>query len=59
MMKNGNELESSEGRGGGKGSGIREADSDDRWFPPKTRLVRKTTAHGIKETVLEIGDQID
>jgi hypothetical protein len=32
-MKNGNELESSEGRGGGKGSGIREVDSDDRWFP--------------------------
>jgi len=32
-MKNGNELESSEGRGGGKGSGIREADSDDRRFP--------------------------
>jgi hypothetical protein len=35
MMKNSNELESSEARGGGKGSGIREADSDDRWFPLK------------------------
>jgi hypothetical protein len=33
MMKKGNELESFKRRGGGKGSGIREADSDDRWFP--------------------------
>jgi hypothetical protein len=33
MIKNGNKLESFKGRGGGKGSGIREADSDDRWFP--------------------------
>lgn len=28
---------SPEGRGGGKGSGIREADSDDRGVPPISR----------------------
>jgi len=33
MMGKGNELEFPEGPGGGKGSGIREADSDDRGFP--------------------------
>ena len=32
-MENSKKLESFKGRGGGKGSGIREADSDDRWFP--------------------------
>jgi hypothetical protein len=33
MMGKGKELELPEGPGGGKGSGIREADSDDRGFP--------------------------
>jgi hypothetical protein len=32
-MENGKELEFHEGPGGGKGSGIRKADSDDRGFP--------------------------
>jgi len=35
-MGKGKELEFSEGPGGGKGSGIREADSDDRGFPLTT-----------------------
>ena len=33
IMEKGKESEFPEGRGGGKGSGIREADSDDRGFP--------------------------
>ena len=33
MMEKGKELKSPEGRGGGKGSGIREADSDDPGSP--------------------------
>jgi len=32
-MRKGKGLEFPEGWGGGKGSGIREADSDDRGFP--------------------------
>ena len=36
MMEKGKELECTRRAGGGKGSGIREADSDDRGFPPKT-----------------------
>jgi hypothetical protein len=35
MIEKGKESEFPEGRGGGKGSGIREADSDDRGVPPK------------------------
>ena len=33
IMENGKELEFHEGPGGGKGSRIRDADSDDRGFP--------------------------
>ena len=33
MMEKSKESELPERRRGGKGSGIREADSDDRWFP--------------------------
>jgi hypothetical protein len=34
-MEKSNKLKCTEGTGGGKGSGIREADSDDRGFPLK------------------------
>jgi len=51
MMKNSNELESSEGRGGVNGSGIREADSDDRRVPlhytSAIFLLQKSTAYAI------------
>ena len=38
MMEKGKDSEFPEGRGGGKGSGIREADSDDRGFPLNKRI---------------------
>jgi hypothetical protein len=42
-MEKGKELEFHEGPGGGKGSRIREADSDDRGFP----LIHSITIHSI------------
>jgi hypothetical protein len=39
-MRNGKGLEFPEGWGGGKGSRIREADSDDRGFPLKSSSVK-------------------
>jgi len=40
MIEKGKESEFPEGRGGGKGSGIRNADSDDRGVPPIFDITR-------------------